>query len=112
MGGSGSGKSTLLRLMIGNIPYDGGDIIAFGKSLTQMSDKELDDYRKSVGVLFQSGAVQFHVGSRQRRGMPLRGTHRSPPRGKLIEIVVKMKLEQVGLHAPTPTRCRQCSPAE
>ena len=27
LGGSGSGKSTLLRLMIGNVKYDGGDIV-------------------------------------------------------------------------------------
>src|SRR5947207_5528086 len=57
LGGSGSGKSTLLRLMIGNVRTDGGDIIAFGKSLRSMSDAELNDYRKSIGVLFQSGAL-------------------------------------------------------
>src|SRR5215212_7075850 len=45
LGGSGSGKSTLLRLMIGNIRPDGGDIVGLGKSLRNMSVKELDDYR-------------------------------------------------------------------
>src|SRR5438552_17198364 len=65
LGGSGSGKSTLLRLMIGNIRYDGGDIRAqipdatgamTYKSLNAFTPRELDDYRKSIGVLFQSGA--------------------------------------------------------
>src|SRR3954469_9527012 len=61
LGGSGSGKSTLLRLMIGNVPVDGGDIrIREGKvlrSLRAMSAGECDAYRKSIGVLFQSGAL-------------------------------------------------------
>src|SRR5512138_3290506 len=57
LGGSGSGKSTLLRLMIGNLMPEGGDIIGLGKSLRSMSDNELAEYRKSIGVLFQSGAL-------------------------------------------------------
>src|SRR4051812_37580612 len=57
LGGSGSGKSTLLRLMIGNVIPDGGDVIGLGKSLVRMSAGETDDYRKSIGVLFQSGAL-------------------------------------------------------
>src|SRR5688572_20418371 len=57
LGGSGSGKSTLLRLMIGNVLPDGGDIVGLGKSLCTMTPQELVDYRKSIGVLFQSGAL-------------------------------------------------------
>ena len=57
LGGSGSGKSTLLRLMIGNVRPDGGDVEAFGKCVCKMNSTELDDYRKSIGVLFQSGAA-------------------------------------------------------
>src|SRR5438874_6842473 len=57
MGGSGSGKSTLLRLMIGNVRPNSGDIIGLGKSLCTMTTPELDQYRKSIGVLFQSGAL-------------------------------------------------------
>src|SRR5437588_3087429 len=57
LGGSGSGKSTLLRLMIGNVKPNGGDIIGLGKSLARMTPAEIDDYRKSIGVLFQSGAL-------------------------------------------------------
>src|SRR6267142_970615 len=37
LGGSGSGKSTLLRLMIGNIPYEEGDIVSMGKSIIKMT---------------------------------------------------------------------------
>src|SRR3954464_1391144 len=57
LGGSGSGKSTLLRLMIGNLLPDGGDIVGLGKSLRTMTSGEMTEYRKSIGVLFQSGAL-------------------------------------------------------
>src|SRR3989440_3507721 len=57
LGGSGSGKSTLLRVMIGNLKPEDGDIVALGKSLGSMSVDELDDYRRKIGVLFQSGAL-------------------------------------------------------
>jgi phospholipid/cholesterol/gamma-HCH transport system ATP-binding protein len=95
LGGSGSGKSTLLRLMIGNMHTDGGEILAFGKSLKAMSETELDNYRKSVGVLFQSGALFNSMSVADNVALPLR-EHTDLPEST-IEIIVKMKLEQVGL---------------
>jgi phospholipid/cholesterol/gamma-HCH transport system ATP-binding protein len=95
LGGSGSGKSTLLRLMIGNILCDGGDIVAFGKCLCQMTDQERDDYRKSVGVLFQSGALFNSMSVADNVALPLR-EHTNLP-DETIDIIVKIKLEQVGL---------------
>jgi len=97
LGGSGSGKSTLLRLMIGNIRYDSGKIFAghVNKSLCQLSDNELDDYRKSLGVLFQSGALYNSMTVFENVALPLR-EHTDLPE-ETIEIIVKIKLEQVGL---------------
>ena len=95
LGGSGSGKSTLLRLMIGNVRYDGGDIVGFGKSLRKMSPSEQADYRKSIGVLFQSGALFNSMSVADNVALPLR-EHTDLPE-ETIEIIVKMKLEQVGL---------------
>ena len=95
LGGSGSGKSTLMRLMIGNVLPDGGDVIAFGKSLCRMSPHELDDYRKSVGVLFQSGALYNSMSVADNVALPLR-EHSDLPE-ETIEIMVKIKLELVGL---------------
>src|SRR5687768_17192651 len=95
LGGSGSGKSTMLRLMIGNIRYDGGDILGFGKSLNRMTDDELASYRKSVGVLFQSGALFNSMTVAENVAPPLR-EHTDLP-DETIDIVIKIKLEQVGL---------------
>ena len=95
LGGSGSGKSTLLRLMIGNIPYDSGDIIAWGKSLHAMTPAELDDYRRSIGVLFQSGALFNSMSVADNVALPLR--EHTDLREPTIDIIVKIKLELVGL---------------
>ena len=95
LGGSGSGKSTLLRLMIGNVPPDGGDVVGLGKSLTRMTDGELVQYRKQIGVLFQSGALFNSMTVAENVALPLR-EHTDLPE-ETIEIVVKIKLEQVGL---------------
>src|SRR5437588_2764590 len=95
LGGSGSGKSTLLRLMIGNERIDGGDITCPGRSLAKMTDRELADYRKSIGVLFQSGALFNSMTVADNVGLPLR-EHTDLPE-ETIEIMVKIKLELVGL---------------
>jgi phospholipid/cholesterol/gamma-HCH transport system ATP-binding protein len=95
LGGSGSGKSTLLRLMIGGLRYDGGDIVGWDKSLGKMSDAELAEYRKSVGVLFQSGALYNSMTVAENVALPLR-EHTDLP-DETIDIIVTIKLQQVGL---------------
>ncbi len=95
LGGSGSGKSTLLRLMIGNVKPDGGDIIGLGRNLCTMTPRELTDYRKSIGVLFQSGALFNSMSVADNVALPLR-EHTDLPE-ETIEIMVKIKLELVGL---------------
>jgi phospholipid/cholesterol/gamma-HCH transport system ATP-binding protein len=96
LGGSGSGKSTLLRLMIGNVHADGGDIVVHGsKSLTKMTAPELDAYRRQIGVLFQSGALFNSMSVADNVALPLR-EHTDLPE-ETIEIMVKIKLELVGL---------------
>lgn len=97
LGGSGSGKSTLLRLMIGNDQPDSGDIVIAhcGKNLCRMNKRELEDYRKSLGVLFQSGALFNSMTVFENVALPLR-EHTDLPEDT-IEIMVKIKLELVGL---------------
>jgi phospholipid/cholesterol/gamma-HCH transport system ATP-binding protein len=99
LGGSGSGKSTMLRLMIGNIAPNSGDIIGLGKSLKQMSEAEMVEYRKSIGVLFQSGALYNSMTVGENVALPLR-EHTDLPE-ETIEIMVKIKLELVGLRQHT-----------
>jgi phospholipid/cholesterol/gamma-HCH transport system ATP-binding protein len=95
LGGSGSGKSTLLRLMIGNVTPNGGDIISMGKSICNMTPPELDQYRKSIGVLFQSGALFNSMSVADNVALPLR--EHTDLAEQTIDIMVKIKLELVGL---------------
>src|SRR5947208_13988324 len=101
LGGSGSGKSTLLRLMIGNVRCDGGDVLVGcmegggERSLRAMTPLELDEYRRSIGVLFQSGALFNSMTVADNVALPLR-EHADLPE-ETVEIMVKIKLELVGL---------------
>ena len=96
LGGSGSGKSTLLRLMIGNEGADGGAIIGpHGKNVCAMTPAELTEYRKSIGVLFQSGALFNSMTVAENVALPLH-EHTDLPEST-IDIMVKIKLELVGL---------------
>lgn len=55
VGGSGTGKTVLLNAMLGLRPYQGGSIEIFGvKSEVVTSSFE---YKKRMGILFQSGAL-------------------------------------------------------
>jgi cell division transport system ATP-binding protein len=52
-GPSGAGKSTFLRLLLMQERPSEGDIIANGTSLADLSRHEVQEYRRSVGFVFQ-----------------------------------------------------------
>ncbi len=60
-----------------------------------MSVPELDEYRKSIGVLFQSGALFNSMSVAENVALPLHEHTDLPP--STIDIMVKIKLELVGL---------------
>jgi phospholipid/cholesterol/gamma-HCH transport system ATP-binding protein len=60
-----------------------------------MSPTELMDYRKTVGVLFQSGALFNSMTVAENVALPLREHTELPD--ETIDIQVKIKLEMVGL---------------
>jgi phospholipid/cholesterol/gamma-HCH transport system ATP-binding protein len=95
MGGSGCGKSTLLRCMIGSHEIDAGSISLFGRNISGLSNEEMDDVRKNFGILFQSGALFNSMTVAENVALPLR-EHTDLDPGT-VEIMVKIKLELVGL---------------
>ncbi len=95
MGGSGCGKSTLLRHMIGSYLPDAGSVELFGKNLSDLNEDELDAVRKRFGILFQSGALFNSMTVGENVALPLR--EHTELDGDTIEIMVKIKLELVGL---------------
>lgn len=57
MGGSGTGKSTILKLVLGLIKPQHGRILIDGDDVTSMSESEMADVRKKIGMVFQDGAL-------------------------------------------------------
>src|ERR1019366_7323231 len=49
-GVAGSGKSTLLKLAMGLLPPDSGRIFVLGEEVTRMSEQELFELRRRVGI--------------------------------------------------------------
>ena len=57
MGPSGSGKSTVLRLILGLECPQRGDIYVDEHNICVMKEKEIQELRKSIGMVFQDGAL-------------------------------------------------------
>ncbi|MCB1277129.1 ATP-binding cassette domain-containing protein [Prosthecobacter sp.] len=95
MGGSGCGKSTLLRHLIGTEKPTSGSIKVFGQEITTMRADAMQKLRGRYGMLFQSGALLQSLTVAENVALPL-VEHTRLDAG-LIDTVVKMKLEQVGL---------------
>jgi phospholipid/cholesterol/gamma-HCH transport system ATP-binding protein len=56
-GVAGSGKSILLKLAIGLLRPDSGRIFVLGEEITRMSEQELFELRRRVGIVFQESAL-------------------------------------------------------
>ncbi len=95
MGGSGCGKSTLLRHLIGTEAPTSGSVRIFGTDLGGLDEKGMLALRKRFGMLFQSGALLESLTVAENVALPLEA--HTNLASSLIEITVKMKLEQVGL---------------
>ena len=95
MGTSGCGKSTLLRHMIGSLTPDKGTVKLLNKDITKASEVELNSLRKRFGMLYQSGALFNSMTVGENVAFPLR--QHTDLDEQIIRIVVKIKLELVGL---------------
>jgi phospholipid/cholesterol/gamma-HCH transport system ATP-binding protein len=95
LGVSGSGKSTLLKVMIGAVKPDSGGVLFEGKDITRLTERELDPYRRKIGMLFQQGALMSHLTVGDNIALPMR--EHTPLDENIIGIMIKMKLELVGL---------------
>jgi phospholipid/cholesterol/gamma-HCH transport system ATP-binding protein len=95
LGASGGGKSTLLKIMISALRADSGEVRIDGVDMTQASEEEVEESRRKFGVLFQDGALLNSLSVGENVALPIR-YHTKLPQAT-IEIMVKMKLELVGL---------------
>jgi len=95
LGGSGSGKSTLLRTLVGLELPTSGEIWLKGKNIAAISAAEMDEIRKKVGMSFQGGALFGSMSVGENVALPLR--EHTKLEDSTIEIILRLKLDQVGL---------------
>jgi phospholipid/cholesterol/gamma-HCH transport system ATP-binding protein len=95
LGGSGSGKSTLLRTLVGLERPSSGEIWLKGKDIAKISAAEMDEIRKKIGMSFQGGALFGSMTVGENVALPLR--EHTKLEDSTIEIILRLKLDQVGL---------------
>jgi len=96
LGGSGCGKSTLMKQLIGLLPPSAGRIEILGQDLARARQA----VRRSIGVMFQSGALFGSMSLLENVMLPLEVFTELPPEGR--EAVARVKLGLVGLADAAP----------
>jgi phospholipid/cholesterol/gamma-HCH transport system ATP-binding protein len=95
LGGSGSGKSTLLRTLVGLEKPTSGEIHLRGKNIAAISTAEMDEIRRKIGMSFQGGALFGSMTVGENVALPLR--EHTKLEDSTIKVILRLKLEQVGL---------------
>jgi len=96
LGKSGSGKSVLIKCIVGLLKFSNGTINVFGENLLNIKSNRLNELRKKIGFLFQSGALYDSMTVKENLEFPLRRIRKNlnqKERNKKINEV----LENVGL---------------
>lgn len=71
VGSSGAGKSTLLRCLNGLEAYDSGSIEIMGKEVKNLKNKELREFRKDLGMIFQNFSLLERKNVYENIALPL-----------------------------------------
>jgi len=95
MGGSGCGKSTLLRHLLGLIEPASGEIFYGDLNFTRANAEERKRIIRTIGVLYQSGALWSSMTLAENVSLPLNEFTELGPRE--IDEIVSFKLALVGL---------------
>jgi len=94
MGRSGVGKSVSLKLLLGFLAPDEGQIIVAGQDVTSFTEEQFSEIRRSVTMVFQSGALFDSLTVAENIAFPLetRGSKRpgDPEVEKRVDELMKM----------------------
>jgi phospholipid/cholesterol/gamma-HCH transport system ATP-binding protein len=96
IGRSGGGKSVLLKHLVGLMQPSAGEIWIQGQNIIGMSERQLGEIRKRIGILFQSGALFDSMTVEENIAFPLREAGERDPkvlRAKVAEMLDVMEME-------------------
>ncbi|KGK88297.1 methionine ABC transporter ATP-binding protein [Clostridium sp. HMP27] len=71
VGHSGAGKSTLLRCINGLEGYDSGNVIVNNKEVKELKERELREFRKNIGMIFQNFSLLNRKNVWQNIALPM-----------------------------------------
>jgi phospholipid/cholesterol/gamma-HCH transport system ATP-binding protein len=97
LGKSGSGKSVLIKCIVRLLDPDEGTITVLGEDVSTTNPAGLEELRKKIGFLFQSGALYDSMTVRQNLEFPLRRIKKGLSEKEIYEKVREV-LEHVGLY--------------
>src|SRR4030095_7809757 len=95
LGKSGSGKSVTLKCIVGLMMPTSGKVNILKKNIPDLSLHELQDLRKKIGFIFQSGALYDSMSVRENLAFPLVRHEKLTP--EEIENRIREVLADVGL---------------
>jgi phospholipid/cholesterol/gamma-HCH transport system ATP-binding protein len=99
LGRSGVGKSVTLQQIMGFLKPDKGRILVAGEDITGFSDQQMEEVRKNVTMVFQSGALFDSLSVAENVAFPLR--ERKGLEEDQIQKIVSGLLEMVGVTGAT-----------
>ena len=95
LGRSGVGKSVSLQILMGFLQADRGTVLVAGQDISGLSEREMQEVRRKVTMVFQNGALFDSVSVGENVAFPLR--ERRTMEEDQIQQVVKGLLEMVGV---------------
>lgn len=95
LGSSGTGKSTLLRHILALERPTSGHSFVKNVDVCHCGEDELNELRRHMGVLFQSGALFGSMSLGDNVALPLRELTRLDE--STIQVLIRLKLDLVGL---------------
>lgn len=95
LGGSGGGKSVMLKEINGLVKPDSGNVNVMDKDVCSMSEEELTEVRKDIGMLFQGAALFDSLTVAENIAYPL--IENSDLGENEINKIISTNLEMIGL---------------
>jgi len=96
VGASGHGKTVLLKMIMGLMKPDAGEILIHGREITSMSETEVQEIRREVGMVFQGSALFDSLNVRENVAFGLRERHPEMSEEEISRVVAE-KLALVDL---------------